>query len=68
MRTRRRNRERKTRKRRETNEGDHRVGGERTKRIEQCVSFAEFVRPKRPQNWIREKSSSGKNYSSAIGR
>ena len=31
-------------------EGDNKVDGEETKRIKQCVSFAEFVRLKRPQN------------------
>ena len=33
------------------------MDGEGTKRIEQCISFAEFVRLKRPQNWIRENLS-----------
>ena len=34
--------------------GDDTVDGEGTKRIEQCVSFAEFVRPQNweNQNWI----------------
>ena len=36
-------------------EGDDRVDDKGTKRMKQCVSFAEFVRlMKRPQNWIRE--------------
>ena len=33
------------------------MDGEGTKRIEQCISFAEFVRLKGPQNWIRENLS-----------
>ena len=48
-----RGRERKKWTKREMKEGDDRVDGEGTKRIEQCISFAEFVRLKRPQNWIR---------------
>ena len=57
MRTRTRNRERKKREKRETKEGDDWVDGEGTKRIEQCVSSAEFIRLKRPQYWIRENLS-----------
>ena len=36
-------------------EGDDRVDDEGTKRIEQCVAFAQFVRPQnwKNQNWIR---------------
>ena len=41
----------------EDERGADRVDGEGTKRIEQCISFAEFVRLKRPQNWIRENLS-----------